>query len=94
VDKTQLEKLGHELNDIIVMYKYESDELAEKITQLNQAIAKVAMREAGVTPTDLADENQENSPRIQHYWTLVSHITGKVYMKAANLLSSYEGLDR
>lgn len=88
--KTELEALAEILNNIMNCYH---EDLAVKVHELNERIAKIAMHEAGVTAADLADENQESTPRIRLYWTLTSLITSKVYMCAAQKLTHYRELD-
>jgi hypothetical protein len=65
-----------------------------RMRTINEAVYFFAGQQAGVTAADLADENQENSPRVLHYWTLTSQIMAKVYIEAANQLTFVKGLDR
>jgi len=91
MEKTKLKHLGELLNDVVM--NPEADHLA-RLREIGNDLRIAAMHEAGVTASDLADEAQENSPRIQHFWTLQSLMMAKVYMSAANDLAHYEELDR
>lgn len=94
MEETKLQELGRRVNDIMVMTRYAPEQLANEINKFMNDINEVAMREAGCTSSDLADEAQEDSPRVRLFWVLQSQITGKAYAEAANQLSSYKGLDR
>jgi predicted nucleotidyltransferase len=90
-EKTVLQHLGALLNDVVMNPDERHD---RRLREINDTVAKVAMHTAGVTASDLADENQENSPRVLHFWTLQSLLLQKVYMSAANDLTYYEELDK
>lgn len=90
MDKTMLDELAYRLNSIM-FNAYGAEETKDQITWINEEIAKVAMREVGVSSSDLADEDQEDSQRVRHYWAVASQLHAQVYMRAGVLLSSYEG---
>jgi hypothetical protein len=89
-DRTKLQALGAKLNAAML----NGTEPKPVIQEVNAAVYAIARREAGVTAGDLADENQECTPRVGHYWTLVSYLLAQVYMEAAGQLTPYEGWNR
>jgi hypothetical protein len=76
-----IEELGQLLNDIVMNPEESSN--ADRMRVINDHVYDLARKESGVLASDLADENQENSPRVRHFWTLTSVILAKVYMSAA-----------
>lgn len=92
-ERTKLDELGMMLNDIVM--NPEAGPLnSARIKSLNMEVYAMARKTAGVTSHDLADETQENSPRVLHYWTLTSLYWSQIYMSAANNLAVYQGWNR
>lgn len=92
-EKSTLNQLGGMLNDIL-MNPEAGPFNATRLRTINEKVYAQARKLAGVTSSDLADENQENSPRVCHYWSLTSLLLSQVYMSAANQLASYEDWNR
>src|SRR4051812_6981821 len=89
-EKSKLEKLGQQLNDI--MMNPEAGPLnVTRMKSLNAEVFDMARKQSGVSAADVADENMENDPRVLHYWSLTSSLMAKVYMSAAQQLHYVEG---
>jgi hypothetical protein len=93
METTKMDELAASVVGVL-LGNYPADKATQKMSELRDEVNKTAMREAGCTAGDLADEEMEESHRVLHFWNLNSYLYTKILIAAANRMSSYEGFDR